>query len=67
MSQFISPGILAQLLTGATAKVGGPAGGSLGRPGRGARESGIAVVEGSSSREEPGSASRIRVPRVREG
>ena len=65
MSQFISPGILAQLLSGATGKASG--GGGATRPAaRGQRDSGIEVVEGSSSREEPGSASRIRVARVRE-
>jgi hypothetical protein len=63
MSQFISPGILAQLLSGAAGKAGG--GGATG-PTRGRRDSGVEVVEASSSREEPGSASRIRVTRVRE-
>ena len=64
MSQFISPGILAQLLSGATGKASG--GGATRPATRGQRDSGIEVVEGSSSREEPGSASRIRVARVRE-
>ena len=64
MSQFISPGILAQLLSGAAGKASG---GATRPAARGPRDSGIEVVEGSSSREEPGSASRIRVARVREG
>ena len=65
MSQFISPGILAQLLSGAIGKARG--GGATRPASRGQRDSGIEAVEGSSSREEPGSASRIRVARVREG